>query len=300
MRPNKTLFQRRYQDTHNCHLLFTCPSKGASKVFIKGADEMEQLLEDKDIAPALQRAIIGSMKGARSGTHPHPSTYGRAQFGCGLSLQSIVSDQVDIRWINFLSGRWSVKWKEPQKRHYFNMNKKKSARAWAMVILKKLMMIRWDLWQYRNNIKYSLTGPTAIASHHSLNYRISEEKVRGTDGISKSNSYLFSTYYSITKLQSGDIPSKLNWLEIVCLARADYEEPDSAIICQAIFQRNQIQEYLLTNGPLVSVPARRRPIAIQDNRISEEAQQAATAKFFGTTLIPAPNLPGSEIGAVLG
>ena len=87
---------------------------------------------------------------------------------------------------------------------------------------------------------------------------------------------------------------------MVCLARADYEEPDSVIIRQAISQRNQIQEYLPTNGPLVSISARRRPIAIQDNRISEEAQQATTAKFFGTTLVSAPNLPGPAIGAVLG
>ena len=192
---NKTLVQRMYQDTHSCPVcsaaledqnhLFTCLNEGANKVFIKGVDEMEQLLEEKDTAPALQRAIIGSMKGVWDRNHLYPSTYWQAQFGRSFSLQSIVSDQVDIGWINFLSGRWSVKWKEAQKRHYLNMNKKKSARAWAVAILKKLMMIRWDLWQYRNNIKHSPTGPTAIASHHSLNYRISEEKARGTDGISK-------------------------------------------------------------------------------------------------------------------
>ena len=38
-----------------------------------------------------------------------------------------ISDQADIGWINFLCGRWSVKWKEAQKRYYLWMNKKKFA-----------------------------------------------------------------------------------------------------------------------------------------------------------------------------
>ena len=129
------------------------------------------------------------------------------------------------------------------------------------------MMIRWHLWQYRNSILHSLTGPIAIASHLSLNHQISKEKEKGTDGIAKSNTHLFSALYSITKLYSGDISSKILWLEMVRLARAEYEEPDSAIIHQAFSQRTQIQEFLLTNGPFVPAPTRATPIDVQDNRI---------------------------------
>ena len=114
-------------------------------------------------------------------------------------------------------------------------------------------------------ILQSPTGPIAIASHHSLDHRISEEKAKGTDGIGKSNTHLFSAFYSFTKLHSGDIPPKILWLEMVRLARAEYEEPDTAIIRQVISQRKQIQEFLLTNGPLVPVPVRASPIAVQDN-----------------------------------
>ena len=60
------------------------------------------------------------------------------------------------------------------------------------------------------------------------------------DGIVKSNTHLFSAFYSITKLQSGDISSKIRWLEMVRLAWAEYEEPDSAIIRQALSQRTQM------------------------------------------------------------
>ena len=50
----------------------------------------------------------------------------------------------------------------------------------------------------------------------------------------KSNAHLFSIHNSITYLQYCDIPNKINRLKIVFFARADYEEPNSAIVHQAI------------------------------------------------------------------
>ena len=100
------------------------------------------------------------------------------------------------------------------------MNKKKSARLWTIAILKNLLMIRWDiLWQYRNHILHSPNGPTSIASHRYLIHKISAEKYRGTDGMDQSNYNLFSTQYTITKLQSSSINNKKLWLKSVHLAR---------------------------------------------------------------------------------
>ena len=89
---------------------------------------MEQILDEKETAPDLQKFIIGSLNGVQIGNLPHKYTFDRANFGLRISLQGIKSDQADIRWIDFFSGRWSVKWKEAQNRHYLNMNKKESAR----------------------------------------------------------------------------------------------------------------------------------------------------------------------------
>ena len=87
---------------------------------------------------------------------------------------------------------------------------------------------------------------------------------------------------------------------MVRLARAEYEEPDSSIIRQALSQQTQMQEFMLTNGPFEPAPVRARPVAVQDNRITEQDQQATTAHFFGTPLITATNIFGPAIGAVLG
>ena len=142
------------------------------------------------------------------------------------------------------------------------------------------------MWQFRNKVLHSPTGPTAIASHHSLNHQISEEHRRGTDGIDRSSYHLFSTQYTITKLQSSTIDDKQLWLKSVTLARKEYVEPDSEIVRQAISMRIQMQAFLTTDGPLLPVPPRDRPIATQEHRISVEDQQAASVRHFGIELRP--------------
>ena len=92
-------------------------------------------------------------------------------------ISGILCDQAEIGWINFLCGRWSVKRKEAQKRHYLRMNKKKSACLCTIVIIKKLLLIQLDMWQFKNQVSNSWTGLTAIASYHLLNYQISKENM---------------------------------------------------------------------------------------------------------------------------
>ena len=143
------------------------------------------------------------------------------------------------------------------------------------------------MWQFQNQVLHSPTGPTSIVSHQSLNHRISKEKHQGTDGIDRSNYHLFSTQYTITQLQSSSINAKKLWLKSVHLAHKEYDEPDSDIIRQAISMRNQMQAFLITDSPLLPVPPHERPIATQENRISDKEQQAASVRFFGTHLPPA-------------
>ena len=47
---------------------------------------------------------------------------------------------------------------------------------------------------------------------------------------------------------------------------------------------NQMQSFLITNHLLLLVTPRKSLIATQDNRISDEEQQAASVRFFETQL----------------
>jgi len=245
----KTLFNRQEKDTHTCpvcnepqedqnHIL-TCKGPSAVKNCEKNLESMTKLLKDLDTSPALEKTIIGGLTHAHNGTTPSVREYDYVDFGDGITLRNIIENQTNIRSTNFLCGRWGVKWKEAQQRHYLRMNKKKSARLWIIAILKKLILVQNDMWQFRNAAKHSPIGTIAIASHYSLNYRISEEKTLGTDGIDRSNYHLLkSKKYTITKLHSSSIPDKKLWLQEESLARKEYVEPDDKVTRQAISQRH--------------------------------------------------------------
>ena len=135
------------------------------------------------------------------------------------------------------------------------------------------------MWQFCNTALHSPTGITAITSHHSLNYKIDEEIRRGKDGIDRSNYRLFSPPYTLANLQSSTTQNKELWLEEVSLARKEYDEPDNEVTRQATSQRDQMQDFLNIAGPFIPLPPRDRPVAVQNNRITKEAQRRAAINF---------------------
>ena len=65
------------------------------------------------------------------------------------------------------------------------------------------------------------------------------------------------------------------------LTRKEYVEPDDKVTHQVISQRNQMQFFLITDGPLAPIISQDRPVATQDNCISNEEQHKAAIQFFG-------------------
>ena len=127
--------------TEDRNHLFTCPDAKATKVFTTGLDRMKTIMVDLETEPTLHAAILGALKLTRRRIIPHIHAFGLTDFSDGLTLPGIMQDKHRIGLINFFAGRWGVKWKEAQKRHYMRMNKRKSAKLWVVAILKKMMMI---------------------------------------------------------------------------------------------------------------------------------------------------------------
>ena len=156
----KILFNRKEQDTHTCPVcnepqedrnhMFTYKGPSAVENRKKKLDILAKDLKDLDTSPALAKTIIGGLNHAHNSTTPSVREYGHFDFGGGLTLRKIIEDQTSIGWTNFLCGRWGVKWKEAQRRHYLRSKKKKSASLWIIAILKKLILLQNDLWQFRN------------------------------------------------------------------------------------------------------------------------------------------------------
>ena len=116
------------------------------------------------------------------------------------------------------------------------------------------MMIRWDLWQFRNKIKHDPNGPEDRAVHNDLNFQINLELTRGPNGIQEDCHHLFQPPYTQEYLLEQSIYIKNLWLTDVFNARdaINNKEQDP----EAIQDRNQqeaMRDYLGANIDLINV-----------------------------------------------
>ena len=92
---------------------------------------------------------------------------------------------------------------------------------------------------------------------------------------------IYSLHLILSPNSSPAASKKEFWLEEVSLAQKEYVKPDDEVTRQATSQQNQMQAFLNPAGPFVSIPPRDRPVAVQNNHITNEAQRRAATKFFG-------------------
>ena len=101
--------------------MFTCQAPSAIANREKNLTELKQELEGLETAPIITRAIIGGLREVHQGAIPSAYSCGTGSFDGGITISDIIRDQADIGWVNFLCGRFSVQWKEAQKRHYLRI-----------------------------------------------------------------------------------------------------------------------------------------------------------------------------------
>ena len=117
-----------------------------------------------------------------------------------------------------------------------------------------------------------------------MNYQVTEESARGTDAIGPEHYHHFSGPNTTPLLHACDIFTETNWLEMVDLARAEYEASYTDGIRQAKAQRTIMHVFLITNGPFVTPPSHANQKAYQGTEITTEEEQLSSANFFGNSI----------------
>ena len=115
-------------------------------------------------------------------------------------------------------GRWCPAWSRFQASHYVDIGSRRSSLRWATAIIYKLLLIAWDLWQYRNNRLHSSAGPRELALHASLNADIASEFSLGSAGLAAESRYLIDSLL-LSDLHGDSLDGKKHWLLSVRAAR---------------------------------------------------------------------------------
>ena len=115
----------------------------------------------------------------------------------------------------------SKTWQLHQARYYTRIGSRRTSLRWATAVIHKLLLVSWDLWQYRNDRLHSAAWPRDLALHHSLNDQIDSEFALGSASLEESSRYLIDSRSQAT-LRGSSIDAKRNWLSSVTAARTAF------------------------------------------------------------------------------
>lgn len=115
-------------------------------------------LEALNTEPVLSSTIVKILFAWRRGDNVVSTDY------YDVYIRPVILEQCHLGWENFVFGRWCPAWRHHQAIHYAEIGSRKSSLRWATAIIHKLLLIAWDLWQYRNNRHFhAAAGPHDLA-----------------------------------------------------------------------------------------------------------------------------------------
>ena len=221
------LLHRKHQSHSNCPLckannekvshVLHCPDTAATAyATARIRHHLPPSLEELKTEPILSSAILEIVLAWRKGEPIIPLHF-------DLSIRSVILEQAAIGWDNFVLGRWGPSWRAHQAAHYLFHESRKSSLRWATALIHKLLLVSWDLWQYRNNRLHASAGPRALALHSSLNADIDSEFALGATSLPPASRHLFASR-SLGDLHRDSLDGKRQWLLSVRAARTALAE----------------------------------------------------------------------------
>ena len=133
-----------------------------------------------------------------------------------------ILEQNEIGWDNFMIGRWSTKWQEAQEIFLLQSKSKRSSLRWTTAIIKKLLEMCWNIWDFRNGQVNGKGSEKDRLAHRELNNLIRQEYMAGYFELLPTD-YCWFTDQTPEQLMRKDLVEKQDWLKTVHMARKDAE-----------------------------------------------------------------------------
>ena len=156
-------------------------------------------------------------------------------------VQAAIDAQSAIGWFPFMMGQTTQEWEFIQEEHLQKIGSKRHAKTWTTQVLKQLMMVAWDMWADRNNIKHHTITHAKQREIDKLDELINHEFQLGTKNLrSFGKTHL---HKGLSHVLRYDIITKRQWLESMRVARK--KEQPSEPTSEEMRQRAFMYDWLL-------------------------------------------------------
>ena len=135
------------------HILLCTNEKATEFYHKKVKEELKKELEKRHTSSILRDTIIDILTKWRQKQAIDYTDYSQQ-----YKIRDAVLEQKKIGWTNFVLGRFSPKWQISQDIYYTEPNKQQSSQRWLTAIVKKFLLICWDVWDFQNNLIHRKVG----------------------------------------------------------------------------------------------------------------------------------------------
>ena len=113
---------------------------------------------------------------------------------------------------------------------------------------KKILLICWDIWDFRNTLIHGKGGCTDRAKNRELCFQIRQQMTIGCSDLHANDKYLFGKKkYNIESLLNLPIDQKRNWLDAVISARESLEIDEEEDGAESQTKINTLQQTTIKN-----------------------------------------------------
>ena len=159
-------------------------------------------------------------------------------------LQQAIDEQHAVGWFPMMMGMMTFKWSEIQKGYFKELGKSNALERWCKQILKQLMMIAWDQWADRNNIKHNTMTPVKQRELDALDSMVREKHATDEQSLLREDRHLVQKDLD-TILNEYDVIGKQQWIKSVEQAKRRFDSNQEDEATPAVLkQREFLQKWL--------------------------------------------------------
>ena len=200
------------------HIL-VCTNQKAKEFYLTKINvDLRKELEAKQTSPTLIITLLDILRNWRRNNPINISNFDRSSL-----IGKAITEQQKIGWNNFVIGRWSKVWEKVQHEYYLSINSQRTSFIWAISIIKKFLLINWEVWDFRNELIHGKGGKIDRARNKELSFQIRQQFLIGSAELRKEDKYLFKNKYNLPSLLNRPIDEKRQWLTSVQNARSALE-----------------------------------------------------------------------------
>ena len=163
-------------------------------------------------------------------------------------LQQAIDEQHAVGWFPMMMGMMTCKWSEIQKGYFKELGKSNALERWCKQILKQLMMIAWDQWADRNNIKHNTMTPAKQRELKALDSMVKEKHATDEQSLLKEDRHLVQKDLD-TILNEYDVIGKKQWIESVEQAKRRFDSNHEEEVTPAVQKQREFLQKWLNRAP---------------------------------------------------